>query len=447
MTNNSINDLEQTTQQANNNVDSSTGNNTTRNIFILLGALVLVGASIGAFIFCRDKNTPMSNTKETKQPVEEGKVILNELLSSLKTLDKSIADRIGSRDIVEIETSISILSSKLTLTGSLNKEIEEYTQLLQINVDESIQFSKNITDCLILPNIFFRYEKFSEKMANVFPVEKEKNIEELIKSLMTSMKGLTENGLNDIFKIMSSNFLERKNDLRDLLFKNCLFNEIAEDNEKRKKHINKMTENEVFEGFEENKSDEENLIIFYKKLGEMLDDLQLDNNNNELSDMIGDINHFFINSNHSYRNQKKIISLYLNNDKSDANKQSKIDEIFTRLYSDIEKDINMKGLQSSGLYILKELICINNPTDNFDPETTKNFFLKDNITNFNKHIDEELIEKKGENPVLDLIMDNMESCFEKVISKLQEDVGGNNEHDELIILINSSIVKMKNWGL
>ena len=268
MTSNSTSDIEMSNQNDNDTVNSSTESNATRNIFILIGVLVLAGASIGAAIFFynkistsnskerkqpEDKKGMVRNTKETKQPEE---VILSELLNSLKTLNTSISRYVDSRDPVTSGTSVLTLATKFTSTCSLNKKIKEYTQLLENkDVEESIKFSKGISDCLLISNDMGNKKGFFGKMGKLFPVEEKENIEELIKSFITLIEHTKGNRLKDIFEIMSSDFLEIKNNLRDLLLKNHRFNYVAYMIKEKQDIINEIKESHsVLDGFEENKS-------------------------------------------------------------------------------------------------------------------------------------------------------------------------------------------------
>lgn len=274
-------------------------------------------------------------------------------------------------------------------------------------------------------------------MGRLFPVEEEDS-EELIKSLVTSTEYTEENGLKEFFTIMSSNFLEKKNNLRYLLLENYGFNFITYAIGLRKINIE---ESEILKDLDDNKSYEEIQIIFYNKLEKMFEDSHADNS--ELICMIEDFNYFFNSFKFEHKKfQKSEISSYLYHAISDAVDESKVEEIFNRLYPNIENGSIIEMIQDSGLKILIDLLIIGNPNYPFSELESS---ILPYLTHFDEHLEKALVEKKGENPGLDFIVCKMEFCFRKVISKVKESVIDNSEYAEWIRLIDKLIDTMKIW--
>ena len=207
--------------------------------------------------------------------------------------------------------------------------------------------------------------------------------------------------------------------------------------ERKQDYINKMKKDKILEDLDENISYKKNQIIFYKKLEKMFEDLHLDNN--KLIDMLLGIDNFFFSFYIVDEYKEDIISSYLNNAIYADYKRIKIWEIFTKLYPN-KKNTNIEELQEYGLNILGELLR-KYRRKKFSEEDC--LFILTNY--FDTCLDKALVVKKGKNSVLDLIVGKILFCFEKVKFQIENSDMDNNIYTESIKLIDTLIVKMKEW--
>ena len=218
-------------QLANKKSDTPTRSNTTKVIIIIFAMiLVIVGITGCYFAFLHYKNTNVEGAKHSvgggksrpkSDPISEP-ITLDQLLTSLTTLDNNIVKFIGDENTTKLQKSIIIINTNLSSVNSLNKSINEYSYLLSIkNPSDSLKLIKGVSACIYSSLKREGIKKIADKLKLIFPVEKE-NIDKTITELIKSIKFRGKNELSKIFSEMVNVDVDN-NRLRDYLFNYYLY--------------------------------------------------------------------------------------------------------------------------------------------------------------------------------------------------------------------------------